>query len=131
MGVLIRPQRAPENGSLDMATDRYLLDLLLGIRGCGATAQDNQPAREAFAKMVAFARLASVACTRLAPDAEGFRALALLTLVKPPLTEEEIVGQEKDVRQLRDRLGLRRWCQLYAGEMEQARILVEVLRRQN
>ena len=81
--------------------------------------------------MVAFARLASVACARLAPDAEGFRALALLTLVKPPLTEEEIVGQEKDVRQLRDRLGLRGWCQLYAGEMEQARILVEVLRRQN
>jgi hypothetical protein len=103
----------------------------LAISGCGATAQDNQPARETFAKMVAFARLGSVACTRLAPDAEGFRALALLTLVKPPLTEEEIVGQEKDVRQLRDRLGLRRWCQLYAGEMEQARILVEVLRRQN
>jgi hypothetical protein len=103
----------------------------LAISGCGATAQDNQPAREAFAKMVAFARLASVACARLAPDAEGFRTLALLTLVKLPLTEEEIVGQEKDVRQLRDRLGLRRWCQLYAGEMEQARILVEVLRRQN
>jgi hypothetical protein len=105
--------------------------ICLAISGCGATAQDNQPAREAFAKMVAFAKLASVACARLAPDAEGFRALALLTLVKPPLTEEEIVGQEKDVRQLRDRLGLRRWCQLYAGQMEQARILVEVLRRQN
>jgi hypothetical protein len=103
----------------------------LAISGCRATAQDNQPAREAFAKMVAFARLASVACARLAPDAEGFRALALLTLVKPPLTEEEIVGQEKDLRQLRDRLGLHGWCQLYAGEMEQARILVEVLRRQN
>ena len=66
----------------------------LAISGCGATAQDNQPARETFAKMVAFARLASVACTRLAPDAAGFRALALLTLVKPPLTEEEIVGQD-------------------------------------
>ena len=81
--------------------------------------------------MVAFARLASVACERLAPDAEGFHALALVTLVKPPLTEEEIIAQEKDVKQLRERLGLRRWCQLYAGEMEQARILIEVLRRQN
>jgi hypothetical protein len=30
VGVLIRPQRAPKNGSLDMATDRSLLDLLLG-----------------------------------------------------------------------------------------------------
>src|SRR5260221_592734 len=88
----------------------------LAIIGCGATAQDNQPARETFAKMVVFARLASVACARLAPDAEGFRALALLTLVKPPLTEEEIVGQEKDVRQLRDRLGLRRWCKTRAGD---------------
>jgi hypothetical protein len=28
-------------------------------------------------------------------------------------------------------IGLRKWCQLYAGEMDQARILVEVLRRQN
>jgi hypothetical protein len=81
--------------------------------------------------MVAFARLASVACERLAPDAEGFHALALVTLVKPPLTEEEIIAQEKDVKQLRERLGLPRWCQLYAGEMEQARILIEVLRRQN
>jgi hypothetical protein len=33
--------------------------------------------------------------------------------------------------QLRHRIGLRKWCQLYAGEMDQARILVEVLRRQN
>jgi hypothetical protein len=81
--------------------------------------------------MIAFARLASVACERLAPDAEGFRALALLRLVKPPLTEKEIVAQGKGVKQLRHRIGLRKWCQLYAGEMDQARILVEVLRRQN
>ena len=80
--------------------------------------------------MIAFARLGPVPCKRLAPDAESFRALALLTLVKPPLTKDEIVAQEKDVKQLRDHVGLRRWCQLYAGEMEQARILVEVLRRQ-
>jgi hypothetical protein len=105
--------------------------ICLAVGGCGVTAQDNRPGREAFATMVAFARLASVACERLAPDAEGFHALALVTLVKPPLTEEEIIAQEKDIKQLRDRLGLRRWCQLYAGEMEQARILIEVLRRQN
>lgn len=107
----------------------FLTYLVIG--GCGAIAQDNRPGREAFAEMIAFARLASVACERLAPDAEGFHALALLTLVKPPITEEEIVAQGKEVKQLRDRLGLRRWCQLYAGEMEQARILVQVLRRQN
>ena len=104
--------------------------ICLAISACGATVQENRPGREAFAKMIAFARLGPVPCKRLAPDAESFRALALLTLVKPPLTKDEIVAQEKDLKQRRDRVGLRRWCQLYAGEMEQARILVEVLRRQ-
>jgi hypothetical protein len=103
----------------------------LAIGSCVVTARDNQPGRETFAEMIAFARLASVACERLAPDAEGLHALALLTLIKPPLTEKEILAKEKDVRRLRDRLGFRKWCQLYAGKMAQARILVEVLRRQN
>ena len=103
----------------------------LAIGSCAVTAQDNQPGRETFAEMIAFARLASVACERLAPDAEGLNALALLTLIKPPLAEKEILAKEQDVRRLRDRLGLRKWCQLYAGEMARARILVEALRRQN
>ena len=81
--------------------------------------------------MVAFARVGSVACQRFAPDVEGFHALALQRLIEPPLAEKEIVAKEMEVKSLRDRLGLSRWCRLYAGEMEQARILVEVLRRQN
>jgi hypothetical protein len=32
---------------------------------------------------------------------------------------------------VRGRLGLSRWCKRYAGQMEQARILVQVLRRRN
>jgi hypothetical protein len=80
--------------------------------------------------MVAFARLGSVTCQRLVPDVEGIHALALLRLIKPPLTDKEIVAKEKEVKRRRDHLGLSRWCRLYAGEMEQARILVEVLRRQ-
>jgi hypothetical protein len=103
----------------------------LVIGSCVGTAQDNRPDRATFAEMIAFARLASVACERQAPDAEGLRALALRTLIKPPLTEKEIVAKEKDVRRLRERLGFRKWCQLFANEMAQARILVEVLRRQN
>jgi hypothetical protein len=103
----------------------------LAIASSAATAQDSQPGRGTFAEMVAFARLGSVACQRLAPDVEGFHALALLRLIKPPLTDNAIVAKEKEVKRLRDRLGLSRWCRLYAGEMEQARILVEVLRRQN
>jgi hypothetical protein len=81
--------------------------------------------------MIAFARLASLPCKRLAPDVEGFHALVLQRLIKPPLAQEEIAAKEKDVNRLRDRLGLSRWCKRYAGEMEQARILVQVLRRQN
>jgi len=101
------------------------------VGGCAVTAQDTQPGRATFAEMVAFARLASVPCKRLAPDVEGFHALALLRLIKPPLAKEEIAAKEKDIKRLRDRLGLSRWCKRYAGEMEQARILVQVLRRQN
>jgi hypothetical protein len=57
--------------------------------------------------------------------------LALRRLIQPPITEEEIAAKEKDIKRLRVRLGLGRWCKRYAGQMEQARILVQVLRRQN
>jgi len=101
------------------------------VGGAAVTAQDTQPGRATFAEMIAFARLASVPCQRLAPDADSFRALALRRLIKPPIAEEEIAAKEKDVKRLRVRLGFSRWCKRYAGEMEQARILVQVLRRQH
>src|SRR5262245_45633678 len=69
-------------------------------------------------------------CQRLAPDADSFHALALRRLIQPPITEEEIAAKEKDIKRLRVRLGFSRWCKRYAGQMEQARILVQVLRRQ-
>ena len=74
----------------------------LAIASSAATAQDSQPGRATFAEMVAFARLGSVACQRLAPDVEGFHALALLRLIKPPLTDKAIVAKEKEVKRLRD-----------------------------
>ena len=100
------------------------------VGGAAVTAQDTQPGRATFAEMIAFARLASVPCQRLAPDADSFHALALRRLIKPPITEEEIAAKEKDIKRLRIRLGLSNWCKRYAGQMEQARILVQVLRRQ-
>ena len=118
--------RSPVGQALGQAILIYLV-----IASSPVTAQDARPGRETFAEMVAFARVGSVACQRLAPDVEGFHALALQRLIKPPLAEKEIVAKEKEVKSLRDRLGLSRWCRLYAGEMEQARILVQVLRRQN
>jgi hypothetical protein len=101
------------------------------VGGAAVTAQDTQPGRATFAEMIAFARLASVPCQRLAPDADSFYALALRRLIKPPITEEEIAAKEKDIKRLRVRLGHSSWCKRYAGQMEQARILVQVLRRQN
>ena len=129
----LRP--AVEDMSMTSPTWRALgrvVVVYFAISGSAVTAQDLQPGRATFAEMVAFARLASVPCKRLAPDVEGFHALVLQRLIKPPpLTQEEIAAKERHVKRLRDRLGLSRWCKRYAGEMEQARILVQVLRRQN
>jgi hypothetical protein len=107
------------------------VSIYLVIGSFASTAQDNRPDRATFAEMIAYARLAVGACERLVPDSDGFYARALMRLIKPPLTEKEIVAAEKDINRLRDRLGLRKWCQRYAGEMAQARILVEALRRKN
>ena len=109
----------------------HAVSIYLMIGGCAVTAQDNRAGRATFAEMIAYARLAVGSCERLVPDADGFYARALMRLIKPPLTEKEIVAKEKNVKRLRDRLGLRKWCQRYADEMAQARILVEALRRQN
>jgi hypothetical protein len=103
----------------------------LTVGSAAVTAQDTQPGRATFAEMIAFARLASVPCRRREPDADSFHALALRRLIQPPITEEEIAAKEKDIKRLRVRLGLSRWCKRYAGQMEQARILVQVLRKQN
>src|SRR6266566_5722055 len=109
--------------SMTSSTWRALGQVVLvyfAVGGCAVTAQDNRPGRATFAEMIAYARLAGGACERLAPEGDGFYARALI-----PLTEREIVAAEKDVKRLRDRLGLSRWCKRYAGEMEQARILVQ------
>src|SRR6266478_2771884 len=83
---------------------RLAVSIYLAIGTCAATAQDNRPGRATFAEMIAYPRVAVGACERLAPDAEGFHALALMRLIKPPITEKEIVAKEKDVKRLRDRL---------------------------
>jgi hypothetical protein len=123
-----------EDMSVTSPTWRALGQVVLvyfAVGGAVVTAQDTQPGRTTFVEMIAFARLASVPCQRLAPDADSFHALALRRLIKPPITEGEIAAKEKDIKRLRVRLGPSRWCKRYAGQMEQARILVEVLRRQN
>ncbi len=66
--------------------------IYFAVGGAAVTAQDTQPGRATFAEMIAFARLASVPCQRLAPDTDSFHALALRRLIKPPITEEEIAA---------------------------------------
>jgi hypothetical protein len=68
------------------------------VGSAAVTAQDTRPGRATFAEVIAFARLASVPCQRLAPDADSFHALALRRLIQPPITEEEIAAKEKDIR---------------------------------
>jgi hypothetical protein len=126
--LILAQQREPCRIEFLGTTIGLAVSIYLALGSCAATAQDNRPGRATFAEMIAYARVAVGACERLAPDAEGFHALALMRLIKPPITEKEIVAKEKDVKRLRDRLGLRKWC---PGEMARARILVEALRRQN
>ena len=129
---LIQSQKDKDEDQAEKDAQRWVeqtRNLIAAAYGEGA--QDAQPGRATFAEMVAFARLASVPCQRLAPDADSFHALALRRLIKPPITEEEIAAKEKDIKRLRVRLGVSSWCKRYAGQMEQARILVQVLRRQN
>src|SRR5262245_66059113 len=125
---------AVEDMSMTSPTWRALGRVVIvyfAISGSSVTAQELQPGRATFAEMVAFARLAPVPCKRLAPDVDDFHALVLQRLIKPPLAQEEIGAKEKDVKRLRDRVGLNGWCKRYSGKMEQARILVQALRRQN
>ena len=103
--------------------------LRLATPACGSPIPDlaNRDAPRGYLGQI----YGSVACERVVPDVEGFHALALQRPIKPPLTEKEIGAKEKDVKRLRDRVGLNGWCRRYAGKMEQARILVQVLRRKN
>jgi hypothetical protein len=84
--------------SMTSPTWRALGQVILvyfAVGGAAVTAQDTQPGRATFAEMIAFARLASAPCQRLAPDADSFYALALRRLIQPPIIEEEIAAKKK------------------------------------
>src|SRR5262249_57488543 len=67
------------------------------VGGAALTAQDTQPGRATFVEMIAFARLASVPCQRLAPDADSFHALPLRRLLQPPITAAELPAQQHTI----------------------------------
>jgi hypothetical protein len=90
-------------------------------------AQDYEASSRAkLAEMMAFIRLASEPCAGSVPSMWGFEVLALYVAVKPPIPEAEIKTKETEVARYRTRLGLKKWCQLYAVEMKEAHIIVGI-----
>lgn len=77
--------------------------------------------------MIAFIRLAAEDCAGSAPDMWVFEALSLLAGPKPPLAEEEIAAKESEVQRDRARLGVRRWCDLYGVEMNEAHVIFSMV----
>jgi hypothetical protein len=47
----------------------------------------------------------------------------LMLLMMAPPTEEQVAAKEREMLALRDKIGKRKWCQLYSVEMEQAYII--------
>jgi hypothetical protein len=87
-----------EDMSMTSPTWRALGQVVLvyfAVGGAAVTAQDIQPGRATFAEMIAFARLASVPCQRLAPDADSFHALALRRLIKPPSPRKRLLLKKR------------------------------------
>jgi len=112
---------------MSLATFSIRCLVALGIFAGGSHAQD--VGRGKLAEIIAFVRLASEACEGSVPDVWGFEALSLVAVVKPPITEDEIQIKEKEVEQLRVRLGRSKWCQLYVTEMAEAHSIFDLARK--
>jgi hypothetical protein len=102
--------------------------LLTGSIAQVAAQQYEAEGRAKLAEMVAFNRLASEPCAGLVPSIWVGEMIALWVSAKPPIPEGQIKAKETEVTEHRTRLGLEKWCQLYAVEMEQAHIVVKNMR---
>ena len=92
-------------------------------------ARDHSAAdRARMAGYVAFVRVAAEQCAGLAkvPESWTVEAKLLSGVAAPPLRPEEIAAKEVELRQDRVRLGLDKWCALYAQEMEDAHLLTDL-----
>jgi hypothetical protein len=97
-----------------------------------AAAQDyDAVGRAKLAEMGAFIRQASEPCGASIPAGGIDAAFALYVSARPPITETEIAAKETEIQQYRSQLGLEKWCQLYAIEMNEAHIILELLSNQN
>ena len=74
--------------------------------------------------------------TRLAEPCDGVvqvppeyvtEALSLLMVVDPPISEQMIEAKEEVVKNYRAKLGLAKWCQLYAVEVSEANTIGKLM----
>ena len=96
--------------------------------GQAAPARAEETPRGKLAEMVAFIRLAEP-CDSVVqvPPEYLMEALSLLMVVDPPISEQMIEAKEEVVKNYRAKLGLAKWCQLYAVEVSEANTIGKLL----
>jgi hypothetical protein len=89
--------------------------------GQATSAEDEETLQGKLAEMVAFIRLAAP-CDGVVqvPPEYVTEALSLLMVVDPPISEQMIEAKEEVVKHDRAKLGLAKWCQLYAVKASEA-----------
>lgn len=102
-----------------------VLIAFVGLASNQTDAQDFSKGRAKLAEMIAFVQLASEPCKGAVPELYAMEALMLRMTAKPPLADDEVESKEKEVRGHHERLGLAKWCELYAAEMTQAHLIVK------
>jgi hypothetical protein len=109
---------------------RFIILCLCGtlLVGQAAPAKDEETLQGKLAEMVAFIRLAEP-CDGVVqvPPEYVTEALSPLMVVDPPISEQMIEAKEEVVKNYRAKLGLAKWCQLYAAEVSEANTIGKLL----
>jgi hypothetical protein len=117
--VILRPPR--------ISMQAYLVGLLIffvliGAFSPKAKSEETSP-RAKIAEMLAFVRLASLECSTGDDDTRGVSAIGLSIMIKPEIQEDEVLPQMDVIENLKQRLGQKKWCELYGAEMAEADII--------
>ena len=116
--------------SRDGLVARFIILCLCGtlLVGQAGSARGEETLRGKLAEMVAFIRLAAP-CDGVVqvPPEDVTEALSLLMVADPPISEQMIEAKEEVVKNYRAKLGLAKWCQLYAVEVSEANTIGTLL----
>jgi hypothetical protein len=117
-------------GRRDGLVARFIILCLCGtlLVGQAASAKDEETLQGKLAEVVAFIRLAEP-CDGVVqvPPEYVTQALSLLMVVDPPISEQMIEAKEEVVKNYRAKLGLAKWCQLYAVEVSEANTIGKLM----